>query len=48
MMIGWYDVSFPVGQAEAILKEANEELQRAALESVGKKGEDDHADEDAD
>ncbi|MEX0679472.1 MAG: redoxin domain-containing protein [Pirellulales bacterium] len=46
MMIGWYDVSYPVDQAEAILKEAEEKLRRAA--SDGGEGEDDRKDEATD
>jgi peroxiredoxin len=33
MMIGWYDVSYPVEQAEAFLKEAHERQLQAAEES---------------
>jgi hypothetical protein len=38
MMIGWYDVSYPVDQAESILKEAEKELRQAAAQSGEGKG----------
>jgi hypothetical protein len=37
MMIGWYDVSYPVDQAEAILKEAEEHRLQATGESENNK-----------
>ena len=38
MMIGWYDVSYPIDQAEAIIKEARERQLRAAGESESEEG----------
>jgi hypothetical protein len=38
MMIGWYDVSYPVDQAEEILKEAEAQSQQSATSSDGGAG----------